>query len=220
MSGLRFTLLADGSSDQVLVPILRWLLARHGIEESIDSWADLGRLPHPPRKLSDRIRVAIDLYPCDLLFIHRDAERMRLESRKNEIQAALQDVAESRPPAVCIIPVRMQEAWLLIEEAAIRHAAGNRDGQEPLSMPKTGELERIVDPKTLLHDLLRQASGLHGHRLRKFSAREVAGLVSELIRDFSPLLRLRAFQELDTDLATTVPALASREGSRPYINGS
>jgi hypothetical protein len=220
MNGLRFTLLADGSSDRVLIPVLRWLLVRHGITGAIDSWAELGRLPRPPRELKDRIRSAIDLYPCDLLFVHRDAERMDLKSRKSEILAALQDVVASRPPAVCVIPVRMQEAWLLIEEAAIRHAAGNRHGQEPLSIPKIRELERVADPKKVLHDLLRQASGLHGHRLRKFSAREVAVLVSELIGDFSPLLQLPAFRELDTDLEETVQVWRTTESGAPYINGS
>jgi hypothetical protein len=103
----------------------------------------------------------------------------------------------------------MQEAWLLIEEAAIRHAAGNRNGQATLSMPKVRELERIPNPKAVLHDLLRQASGLHGHRLSKFSEREGVRLVTELIQDFSPLLKLKAFQELDADLKEILPALAS-----------
>jgi hypothetical protein len=211
MNGLRFTLLSDGSSDQVLIPILRWLLSRHGIAKPVvPAWADLSRLPHPPQKLSDRIRVALDLYPCDLLFIHRDAERMRLETRKSEIRAAVQDLAELTPLAVCVIPVRMQEAWLLIEEAAIRHAAGNPHGQGPLLMPKVRELEQIADPKAVLHDLLRQASGLHGRRLRKFAIRAGVRLVTEVTRDFSPLLQLRAFQELDAELRETVPALASR----------
>jgi hypothetical protein len=211
MNVLRFTLLSDGSSDQVLIPVLRWLLGRHGITGPIDpSWADLGRLSQPPQKLADRIRAAVHLYPCELLFVHRDAERMRLETRKNEIRAALQDLAESRPPVVCVIPVRMQEAWQLIEEAAIRHAAGNRNGQAPLPMPKVRDLERIPNPKAVLQDLLRQASGLHGHRLSKFSEREGVRLVTELIRDFSPLLQLRAFQELDADLREIVPVLAIR----------
>jgi len=208
MNGLGFTLLSDGSSDQVLIPILRWLLARHGVVGPIaSSWADLGRLPRPPQTLSARIRAALDLYPCDLLFIHRDAERMSLANRKAEIQTALQAVAQPRPSLVCVIPVRMQEAWLLIEEAAIRHAAGNRHSKEPLVMPALRELERLPDPKTVLHDLLRQASGLYGRRLRKFPVREGARLVTELIRDFSPLLQLPAFQELDTDLRKTVPLL-------------
>jgi len=211
MTGLQFTLLSDGSSDQVLIPILRWLLGRHGIMGPIVStWADLGRLPHPPQTLPDRVRLAIDLYPCDLLFLHRDAERVRLESRKAEIKSALQGLAESAPPVVCIIPIRMQEAWLLIEEAAIRQAAGNRHGLAPLSMPKIRELEWIPDPKAVLHGLLRQASGFHGHRLTKFPVRQRAHLVTELIRDFSPLLHLSAFQQLDADLRETVPALASR----------
>jgi hypothetical protein len=137
MESLRFTLLTNGSSDQALIPILRWLLVRNGVTGTIDpSWADLRRLPHPPQGLANRIRIAVDIYPCDLLFVHRDAERMQPELRKSEIRDAIQSLLT--PPVVCVVPVRMQEAWLLIEEAAIRQAAGNPQGQVPLSCRRFG----------------------------------------------------------------------------------
>jgi hypothetical protein len=80
----------------------------------------------------------------------------------------------------------------------------------PLSLPKIRDLEQIANPKAVLHELLRQASGLYGRRLAKFSAREGGHRVTEIIEDFSPLLELHAFQDLDADLRETVPALASR----------
>ena len=83
MTELRYTLVTDGSSDIALVPILTWLLRENGIEYAIQSeWADLSRIPHQKRRrLEDKIRWSLELYPCDLLFVHRDAEREPRENR-------------------------------------------------------------------------------------------------------------------------------------------
>ena len=214
MSDLRFTLLSDGSSDQVLIPVLAWLLRRHGVSRPIQpAWADLRRLQRPPVELSDRIAASLDLYPCDLLFVHRDAEGASHESRKAEIRAALSERTGSSLPAVCVIPVRMQEAWLLFHEPALRHAAGNPNGQQPLAIPRLQDLELLPDPKALLYELLREASGLQGRRRKKFSVQTGARRVVEFIEDFSPLLKLRAFEALDREARETIQAQRWGEGA-------
>jgi hypothetical protein len=205
MSEFRFTLLSDGSSDQVLSPILVWLLRRQNVARAIQPvWADLRWLRRPPADLTGRIALTLGLYPCDLLFLHRDAEGAPLAVRRVEILQALSDGAEGAAPTVCIVPVRMQEAWLLFDELAIRHAAGNPSGNQPLAMPRMRDLEALPDPKALLHELLREASGLHGRRRRRFSVQTGARRVVEFIEDFSPLLQLSAFQALDDDLREIV----------------
>lgn len=206
MLELRYSLVSDGSSDAALLPILSWLLRESGIECAIQSsLADLRRLPEPPKGLDKRIRLALELYPCDLLFVHRDAERQPLQQRKNEIRSALDSLNVSFAlPWVCVIPVRMTEAWLLFDEAAIRHAAGNRFGRQPLEIPGLMHLEDIPDPKTILHELLRQASGLQGRRLKQFRVTQSALRVSALAADFSPLRQLSAFQALEADLRAVV----------------
>lgn len=61
------------------MPIINWLLYQHCSEIAVESsWADLSRLREPTRTLGNRILVALDLYPCDLLFVHRDAENEKL----------------------------------------------------------------------------------------------------------------------------------------------
>lgn len=205
MSDLRFALLSDGSSDQILMPILVWLLRRHGVNRPMQPvWADLRGLPHPPVKLAERISTSLELYPCDLLFVHRDAEGMSHERRRAEILAALDEQDDLPLPAVCVIPVRMQEAWLLFDEPALRRAAGNPNGQQPLAVPHLQDLELLPDPKTVLHELLREASGLQGRRRRKFHVQTGARRVVESIESFSPLLRLRAFEALDREVRETV----------------
>jgi hypothetical protein len=57
------------------------LRERGGVNRIQPEWADLGRLPRPPAALQNRILAAIDLFPCDLLFVHRDAEREDPEHR-------------------------------------------------------------------------------------------------------------------------------------------
>ena len=170
-AGLRFTLLADGSSDRVLVPILRWLLRQHCGNIPIQpAFADLRRLPKPPRGLVERIDTSIALYPCDLLFVHRDAETKTIYTREREINAAVAKSREGgRLPVICVVPVRMQEAWLLIEETALRTAAGNPAGRGPLEMPDVKRLEDLQNPKRILHELLARASELGGRRLKRSS---------------------------------------------------
>jgi hypothetical protein len=153
--------------------------------------------------LVERIATSLDLYPCDLLFVHRDAEGEPLERRKSEIVEALKESA-GQLPAVCVIPVRMQEAWLLFEESALRRAAGNPNGHQSLGLPRLHELEGHGDPKALLYDLLREASGLQGRRRQRFPVRVAARRVVDYLEDFSPLFSLKAFERLDEMVKETV----------------
>lgn len=139
MKELAFTLVTDGSSDDVLLPILTWLLRANGVTMALQPvWADLRRAYLPRRAtLSDKLSTALGLYPCDLLFVHRDAEREPRERRVDEIRRALVRLPPDlpQPKAVCVVPVRMQEAWLLFNETAIKHAAGNSAFRESLGLP-------------------------------------------------------------------------------------
>ncbi len=210
MPSLRFTLVADGASDRTLLPVLVWLLRQHyGRVPLHPQLADLRRLHNPPRTLSDRITMSIDLYPCELLFVHRDAERSPIEHRAQEIREALDQCQRGVPVAICVIPVRMQEAWLLFDETALRRGAGNPQGRQPLDIPDLHRVEGVPDPKQILHSLLGQASGLSGRRLKRF--RRDTGLcvhrVAQEIGDFSPLRRLEAFRYLEQQVRE-LPALA------------
>lgn len=207
MGALRYTLLSDGSSDQALVPILTWLLRVQGIKGAIQpEWADLRRLRRPPHTLSERISRSLELYPCDVLFVHRDAEGVLPLVRIEEIQQALETVAQwvQVPPTICVVPVRMQEAWLLFDERAIRSAAGNPNGRASLALPPLNTLEELPDAKRVLYDLLREASGLTGRRRKQFRAHTRARRVAEVINDFSPLRALCAFRRLEDDIRQEV----------------
>ncbi len=209
MEELRYTLVAEGSSDVALLPILDWLLVENGVHCAIQSaWADLSALPTPDNpKLADKIRVSLDFYPCDLLFVHRDADRESREKRVQEISNAANLLPKGLSPAfVCVIPVRMQETWLLFDEAAIKAAAGNRNYARQLSLPPVNRLESLPDAKEILNGLLREASDLNRRRQRSFPVAKRARLVTEFIEDFSLLRQLSAFAALEEELSSAIQA--------------
>jgi hypothetical protein len=213
MNDLRFTLTTDGSSDRVLLRHLEWILRRElGPHVAIQpQWADLRSLRKGPDNLAEKVRLSLELYPCDLLFVHRDAEASDPLPRYSEIERAV-TVAGISKPFVPIVPVRMTEAWLLFDERAIRRAAGNPNGCMPLDL-LSKDPESIIDPKTVLHDTLKKASGLKGRRLRNFRSNEAVHRVAEYIDDFTPLQDLNAFQTLRKQIVAELKSWSERTSS-------
>jgi hypothetical protein len=204
VTDLRYTLVGDGSSDQVLLPVINWSLRKHGVTSPVNpAWADLSVLRHRPIGLEGKIRSALELYPCNLLFVHRDCETQSVAHRQDEIREALEGVfprEAEQLPAVCIVPRRMTEAWLLISERIIRIASGNPNGRVVLELPDHDRLEELPDPKWMLFDLLRRASELHGRRLRGLRVHSLVHRIVYLIDDFSPLCALPAFAAFEAQL--------------------
>lgn len=206
---IQYTLLSEGSSDQALLPILSFVLRERGAETVEPQWADIGRLREPPQTFPDKIRTAVDLYPCDLLFVHRDADRVGHGSRKEEITRGL-DEAEIDVASVCVVPVRMTETWLLIDEQAIRAAAGQPRGRAVLNLPQLRHLEEEAYPKAALHQALRDASELRGRRLRDFPVKQRVRRVAELIGDYGALRGLSAFRALEQDVRVALDQFDNR----------
>ncbi len=204
---LRYTLLSDGSSDRVLISVLNWLLHTHLSDCAIQpEWADLRHFDRSlTNTLEKRIQLSIELYQCELLFIHRDSERDSHTIRVNEIRTTVNQIESFvSVPTVCVVPVRMTEAWLLFDIVALRQAASNPNGSTPLRFPELRRLEHQLDPKDVLYNLLRQASGLSSRRLKGFPVSDRAHRVAELINDFSPLRILPAFAALESELKDAI----------------
>ena len=206
MSRLRFSLITDGSSDAALEYPLRWLLENNGVRRPIEGgWFNPGTLPQRPVRLADRIRAAIQLdESCDLLFVHRDGENDPdpLQKRQREILDALEHI-EPRPPHICVVPVRMTEAWFLHDPVAIRMAVNNPKGRAKLQLPPPDQIESL-DAKSRLHELLRDATEKKGRRLRSFSEGRAFQRLAELVEDFAPLRGLAAFRSLETELQAVI----------------
>ena len=143
-----------------------------------------------------------------MLFYHRDAESKAkdiLEQRTQEIQKHLTD--EEQAITVCVIPIRMMEAWLLFDENAIKKAAGNRNYKNKIKLPDPKKVENEKDPKALLYNILKTVSGCKGRKLKKFNTAYRIHLVAENIDDFNPLRKLSAFQFFEQELRNTVDTL-------------
>jgi hypothetical protein len=199
---LQYALSTDGAFDRSLKFPVEWAI-QHLTDISFSGdWVD-------PRvigasTLEQKLAGAAANYACDLLFVHRDAERAVPADRKAEIENALR-IAGVGTHHVAVVPIRMTEAWLLIDELAIRTAAGNPNGTMSLPLPKLSALEREADPKITLETCLERASGKSGRRLSIFR-RDMPAMkhrVAELIETYEPLLSLSSFSALveDTKLA-------------------
>ena len=211
MKELRYTLIADGSSDKLLMEIIKWLLDDLYPKQPINGqYADFSYLPNPPKAgdFVGKVKFAKSYFPFDLLFVHRDAEKSSfeiIEQRKHEIKKFLAD--DDIEKIVCIIPIRMMETLLLFDVEAIKKAAGNRNFKEPILLPDLKHLENETQAKQKLHDILKQASGLKGRQLKKFNADRAVHLLAENIEDFSTLRKLSAFTVFENDLRTVMRKL-------------
>jgi hypothetical protein len=168
---LRVLFLGEGTSDNGIAPHIESLAAERGIRTAI-TVPDLGRLSERVgHAVSDKLRVLRRLGgEYELVVLHRDADRDGPEARRLEISDA---IAAEWPDLVHVpaIPVRMLEAWLLLDEASIRLVAQNPNGRAKLGLPKPNVVESIADPKALLKQTLAVASGLSGRRLEQFQKR-------------------------------------------------
>lgn len=192
MRTLRLALLADGTGDRALLPILTW---------SLRSVAPDVRFFEPEFEVRrgavgpELERVSRALRP-DILFVHRDAERASLEARRREIPM-------NHGGLVRVVPVRMTEAWLLGDETAIRKAAGNPNGRIQLSLPRVSRLEALPDPKLKLKEVLLEASEHASPRRQQRFMRDIQRcrlLVAEYTEDFSFLRQLDAYRAFEEDL--------------------
>lgn len=189
MNPLRYALVADGPSDRALLPILSWTLRQR---RPPLTFAQPEVVVRGGKSLDATIDETISAYDVDLLFVHRDAERVDREVRRREIPA--------NDRVVAVIPVRMTETWLLSDERALRQAAGNPNGHSVLSLPPVSRLESLPDPKSTLRDLLVVASEATGRRRRRFDQHAARQRLASLIEDFAPLRQLSAFGAFELEL--------------------
>ncbi|SBT45107.1 hypothetical protein [Micromonospora auratinigra] len=155
---------AEGSSDAPLAELIESLFLQRGVDVRL-SQPDFSLLGRVAKDVGSRVSAGLRLAgePADLIVVHRDADNAGHAARRQEIVTA---VSSLKVPSALIpvIPVRMTEAWLLLDEAAIRLVAGNPKGRMNLTLPKRHEVESLADPKNVLRTCLLTASGETGRR--------------------------------------------------------
>lgn len=192
-----YTLVPDGSSDEALMPIIEWVIRvyRPDLRVAGQFAREVGPVG---RSLEKRLPAALRLFPCDILFIHRDAEAVSQLARHDEIARAADGL---HPRWVAIVPVRMTEAWLLSDESAIRAASGNGAGRVDLKLPTRAKWEALPDPKRVLLEALSAATEKSGRALGRFNSLRARALVAPRTTDFSALRGLPAFDAFEMRLA-------------------
>lgn len=208
---IRFAFVCEGSSDRGLVDHLERLCLRAGASEVEGSAPDLRRLPAAAGKtVADQLRTVLEIEPrLDLIFIHRDADRPDDTETRRIIDRGVESSGIPVPPHVKIVPIQELEAWLLLDEAAIRAVAGKPTGTQALGLPPPDRVESTKNPKARLYDALVLASGLSGHRLARFKKRlpELRAVLLQRLDTDGPVRGLRAWQRLVSEIAETVEGL-------------
>ena len=145
---INFVLICDGSADVGLGNHVQAILLQNGATQV--NWT----ASYQGRRLQDKIRFGLrQTNHPEMLFVHRDAEVADPEERYAEICSAIGGV-EFHGVSVGIVPRRMTEAWLLLDEPAIREVVGRPRGVEPLHLPSFRDVESLPDPKERLREAL------------------------------------------------------------------
>ncbi len=202
--------LAEGSSDAPLGDLVQALLLARGVNVSLTR-PDFDLLEdRVPRDLGSRMIAARTLMrdDVDVVVIHRDADNVGAEARRGEMVAAL-DRACSGAPLIPVIPVRMTEAWLLLDEQAIRRVSGNPSGRSDLALPKTLEVERFADPKAKLRECLLTAADVTGRRRERLDRRFDSNRrqLLERLEPEGPVMQLTSWQALLRDVENVAQRL-------------
>ena len=157
-----FAFLCEGSSDTGLIAHLETLLMHFGVQEAT-GMPDTrkGTLPARLRQLLTEATGA----GIDMVFIHRDSDGPDRDGREREIRQGVEESGFPHP-LIPVIPVQETEAWLLLDEQAIRDVVASK-GKQSLRLPKPNAIEGTRKPKEILQKALLAASETSGRRLKK-----------------------------------------------------
>ena len=204
---MRFLLACEGQSDAGLIPHIERLIVEHSDEGTVEgeSW-----FHHSPLEKKVRTGMHAAGNIVDVLFVHRDANSAGADARFQEIARAV-EVAGVAVPWVSVVPVRMTEAWLLLDEAAIRKAVGRPNGRAPLDLPTPREAERRADPKQILADAFLAASEATGRREKRIR-RDFSSLRRRLLTDLpidGPVTQLASWTRFRDDTLATLTSASN-----------
>jgi hypothetical protein len=209
---IHFVFISEGPSDQALVSHLENLCIYAGANEATGITPDFGRLPAPVgRTVTAKLQAAMRLEPeANLFFIHRDADSPEYEPRYAEIMDAATSCCLAKP-WVGVVPVQETEAWLLLDEQAIRRVVGKPRGTVNLALPAAKRVEDVARPKEVLQQALIYAAQVKGRRLdslrQDFSDHRRMLLLN--LRIDGPQSQLPSWQRMREDITMALKLLDS-----------
>lgn len=203
----------EGTSDAPLADIVESMFREHDVSVRITS-PDFSLLEGRLSKdLPSRMRAGLKLMGAnvDVIICHRDADNQGHDARRLEMVSALSTI--SAPSLlVPIIPVRMTEAWLLLDETAIRTVAGSPGGTNDLALPKKSEVERVADPKAVLKTSILRAAQVTGRRSARLNERFSSHRrqLLERLDCFGPVADLPSWKRMLAEIGVAASNLKTR----------
>lgn len=215
---IHFVLITEGSSDNGLIPHLESLCMEAGADEAYGIAPNLSR-QNVGHALLDKIRFILETEPqANLLFLHRDADSRDSSLRHDEIRQVTITCGLTRK-WVAVVPVQETEAWLLLDERAIRMVAGKPSGRVPLDLPRPAQVENLAKPKELLKEKLTIAAEVTGRRYQHFIKEFPAKrwLLLQRLAIGGPLLQVPSWRRMKTALEEAIQMLRSEHESSDIV---
>jgi hypothetical protein len=211
---IHFILVGEGPSEEGLVPHIERLCIGCGADEVIGVAPDFAMIPgHKGHSVAEKLRTVVEYEPsANLIIIHRDADNRDPEPRHREIRTAVEEV-ELRCHWVAAVPVQETEAWLLVDQDAIRVVAGKPTGKVALGLPSAGRVEELHDAKQSLKHALVTASELSGRRAERFRS-HFSMKRRQLLQQLVPggaLEKVPSWRRFRDELATALGSVANLE---------
>jgi Domain of unknown function (DUF4276) len=129
----------------------------------------------------------------DILLVHRDGGRI-----SDRVRTTLRSL-----DAVPVVPVREMEAWLIVDPEAFAKATGHPTSRLPADLPRPREIERVPDPKQIMHNIWISLLGREPQGGRVGHLEEILEIVAGNVR-LERLLQLRSFIEFIRDLRSAL----------------
>ncbi|MEZ4234942.1 MAG: DUF4276 family protein [Myxococcota bacterium] len=142
------------------------------------------------------------------MFVHRDPDGPEAEACHAAIRAAV----EGERLVVPVVPVQELEAWLLLDEDAIRRAVGRPRDRDALGLPPRHAVEGTASPKERLEQAIHNAQRRATRRRVQPFAVVRRRLLEQL--ELERLEGLPAFDRLRRDIHQAVSTLADRSERR------
>lgn len=209
---ISFVFIGEGNSDTGLIAHLQQLCVEAGADEARGVVPDFARLNFDDA-LANRLRAARQLEPdANLFFIHHDADDPDSSAAYKMIQHAV-SASQLDQPHIAVVPVQETEAWLLLDEQAIRTVASKPRGRTDLNLPPAHRIEATANPKERLRDALMAAAELQGRRREIFRSRfdEHRRILLDRLLPGGALERLEGWRRLRDDTVTAIAGLRAAQ---------
>lgn len=212
---VHFVFIGEGTSDDGMIPHLESLCVEAGANEVMGVAPDFRRLPSAiGHSVAAKLKAALTLEPqANLVFIHRDADGRDATRRYAEIAESVA-ACVCNLPTICVVPIQETEAWLLLDESAIRRAVGRPNSSVALDLPVPTAVERVARPKERLKEVLVRASEATGRRLERIRQDfplQRRALLQDLVTG-GPLEHVPSWSRLRADLRRTLTEILANGG--------